>query len=188
MNITLREQGLICETLNSEARTVRATLVTGRRQTVFSMAEFASVDEILMLDGYEEHGSFVLMDGHPEKYGRVTALDIIGSVSDVQRVTLEDGTDSLDGLVTFDDDEISEKVFRKVVRRHLRRVSVGVTPRETYRIAPGDTQQIGDQKFTAGQARPLYVTTRFRMFELSTTFFGADIDAKFRTFPGDCPR
>lgn len=188
MNITVREHGLTLETLDSDARTVRATLVTGRRQTVFSMAEFASVDEILLLDGYEDHGSFVLLDGHPEKYGRVTAEEIIGSVDDVRRVALEDGTDSLNGLVTFDEDEISERVFRKVVRRHLRRVSVGVAPRETHRIAPGDTQQIGAQTFTASQARPLYVTTRFRFIELSTTYFGADIDAKFRSFTGDNPR
>lgn len=188
MTITLREHALNCETLDSDARTVRATLVTGRRQTVFSMLEWGSVDEILVLDGYEDHGSFVLLDGHPEKYGRVTADDIIGSVADIRRVALEDGTDSLDGLATFDDDPISDRVFRKVARGHLRRVSVGVKPRETYRIAPGDTQQIGDQKYTAGQARPLYVTPRFLLFELSTTYFGADIDAKFRSFPGDCPR
>lgn len=175
--MSIRGFGLTPETLDENARTVEAILATERQTTVFDMKSGQKVDEVLRMDGLVHAEQAVLVDSHPQQRNKtgITTEDIRGSARNLQI----DG-EVLRGRLHFADDAASQSAFGKVKGGHVRELSIGASPIERTIIPPGRTQTVRGKQYTAGD-RPLFITTKWTLGEVSLVARGADPNAKIRS-------
>jgi hypothetical protein len=170
----VRECALRASTINEEERSVEAVLATEERVANLDLSTRQVVDEILIMRGGELPEQAVLVDSHPEIERRVVSADIRGSVRGMRI-----DNDELVGRMYFARDPASDDLWGKYRDGHADSVSPGFLRLETHKLRPGQSRTIGGKTYTAGK-RPLYITTRWTVAEVSAVPFGADRRAKVR--------
>ncbi len=158
-------------------RTVEAVLATDAIVTVFDLATWEPVDEVLVMDGWQPCDQCVLLDSHPQKErGEILSSDVHGSARNLR---VEDG--KLLGKLHFAADPASVSLWAKVRGRHVRDLSIGTIPIEQTMIPRGQTQTVAGRSYTASRQRELLITTKWMLGEVSVCPHGADPQAKIRS-------
>ncbi|HUW30270.1 MAG TPA: HK97 family phage prohead protease, partial [Planctomycetota bacterium] len=159
---------------NEETRSFEAVMATDKIATVFDWRSLEFIDETLRIEGATFDDQLVLLESHS-----TLSLDsVLGSVRNIRN----DKGRLLGRAQLAEGDEVAERAWNKVKQGHLRDVSIGYRVLEFEDIKPGQTKEIGGQKYTADQ-RTLRITTKFEVKELSLVPIGADANAKIRTQP-----
>src|SRR5690606_689929 len=69
------------DSINEQERSVEAVLATDDVVTCFDLGNWEPVDEVLVMDGWQEVDQTVLVDSHPQKRnGEIRSADVHGSV------------------------------------------------------------------------------------------------------------
>lgn len=175
--LTTRAAAATAASFDPAARTVRAVAATEAPVQVWDWDRYEVVREVLLMDGavLPDNGQVPLLDAH----NRFTVAAVLGSARDFSRGTA-DGLASLEAVVSFADTVGGTDAMVKIRDRHLTDFSVGYAAVESFWIPEGEKQVIAGRTFEG----PLRVTTKWRLFELSTTPVGADPLAKTRTAGG----
>jgi len=165
-----RSAPLAPATINAEARSVRSVIATEQPVMAFDTRARRAVLEILLVDGMEAPDRVPLIDTH----NRSSVKTQFGSVSDYV---------TADGQITASlaFSSVAEREWTLASEGHLRDVSAGYQAIETTEIPAGQTRTIRGRQFTAPPTMPLWVTSRWRLTEVSLTVVGADAQTKIRT-------
>lgn len=174
--LLIRTFTLRADTIDETSRSVEAVLCTETPTTVFDMRSWEPVDEVLLMDGWEPDDQVVLVDSHPQvrNGGTITSADVHGSVRDIRI----QGKQQV-GRLFFADDPESLALWGKVRDKHVRDLSVGAQPMEQVEISPRASADVGGKTYRAKDRR-MFITTRWRLGEVSVTPRGADPKAKIR--------
>jgi hypothetical protein len=181
-DITTRAIPIIPSSLDEATRSVEVTMSTQAIVQVVDWRRLEIIDEVLIADGVvfaDSERQVPFVDSHK----RTSADDCLGSVRNIRT---ENGETV--GRVFFagPSDDRAERTWQKTKDGHMRSYSVGYEPLEYKDIAPGARETIAGREFTAGK-RPLRITMRWALKELSTVIVSADSGATVRTELGDTP-
>lgn len=161
---------LRAETINEQARTVTAVVATEGVVQVFDFARGEVIDEILTIAGAQLPDRSPLLANH----FRHDLDQVLGSARGFQSER-----ETILAVLEFDDDEISDRAWRKVVRGHLNDVSAGYRIDEAHDIPAGESRLIAGRTYKA-RGRRLRVATKWTIREVSIVPVGADPAAKIR--------
>ena len=156
-------------TIDSESRSVLATLATEAVVVVLDQKSWKPVDEILLLSGAELPSQVPLLTDHTRSVDGV-----IGSVRGIRR------NGEVTGKLYFAADPGAEQLWEKVQAGHVTDLSVGYVVDEETRIEPGRSGVVAGRTYTA-ETRPLHVVSRWTLKEVSLVAIGADPQAKTRS-------
>ncbi|MEB9895725.1 peptidase, partial [Bacillus cereus] len=106
------------------------------------------------LSRLQEVGVLLFSHGRDTRYGRMP-------IGDVEKAWIDANTRKARALVRFDDDEDSEKVFRKVVKGFIKGVSVG------YSVSNWEEVKAGSVSANGRHQGPAYVALKWQPFEIS---------------------
>ena len=163
------------DTFDEASRSVEAVLCTETPTTVFDMRSWEAVDEVLLMDGCQLEEQVVLVDSHPQvRNGSIISADVHGSVRNIRT----QGT-QLAGRLFFASDPASQALWGKVRDKHIRDLSVGAQPIEQVEISPRASAEVNGKTYRARERR-MFITTKWRLGEVSVTPRGADPKAKIR--------
>ena len=165
-----RAESLRVATVAAGERTVTAIIATARKVAVYDAASTSIIDEVLVMSGVDLPDQAPLLAEH---FRSLSAA--MGSVRSIRI----DG-ERLLGTLHFGESAAADEVWPLVRDRHIIDVSVGYRVLEATDIPAGRTRTITGQQFTAGP-RPLRVTTKWRLLEVSLVVIGADEAAKIRS-------
>jgi hypothetical protein len=166
---------LLPGTIDEESRSVEAVIATESLATPFDMRTMQAVDEVLLMSGVEIEEQATLCDSHPQyRTGMITTADVRGSVREMR----VEG-DKLVGRLFFASDTPSFDMWTKVRDGHVRQLSVGAIPLEQTEIQPGSRGFVLGKEYRA-RGRRLFITSRWRVGEVSVLPRGADPQAKIR--------
>lgn len=162
-------------TLNEEDRSVEAAMSTEGRVAVFDWSKRQVIEEVLLARGAEMPEQVVLLENH----SRWSLDDVLGSVRNMRI----DAGKTVGRMYFAAGDDRAERAWQKVKQGHIADVSVGYRVLESVDIPANKRQAVQGRFFEAGD-RPLRVTTRWAIKELSLVPVGADPAAKVREEPG----
>lgn len=174
-DIVCRNLRLRSDSIDEEQRSVQAVMATEAPTEVYDWYRDRTVNELLMMDGAEHGDQLPLLHAH----SRYSLDDVLGSVREIRR---ENGT-LVGTLYLASGDEKAEKAWNKIRQGHLTDVSIGYRPLEREEIKAGERKTIKGRIFSA-EDKPLQVTTRWVLKELSLVPIGADANAKLREDAG----
>lgn len=165
------------ETVDEASRTVQTIAATERVVQVFDFRRMEVIDEVLVVKGMQPAGRVPMLANHFRH-----DLDAVhgGASNFTPR-----GEEVL-ATLTFDDDERSERAWKKVKRGFITDVSVGYRVDEYDEIQCGESKKIFGKTYTAN-GRVLRVATKWTIREVSLVPVGADPAAKIRNDQGDSP-
>ena len=158
------------KTLDETNRTVDAVISTDQPVEMWDYRTDDVVNEILPPAAMVVRGggdSVPLLDAH----SRNESDDIVGRVTDLRA----EGS-LLIATLRFDDDEKSQRIFKKVKSGSLTDISIGYSVKESRYLEDGDTVIIDGRSYVG----PAKVATRYELQEASTVPIGADHQAKIR--------
>ncbi|KKN53089.1 hypothetical protein LCGC14_0606010 [marine sediment metagenome] len=164
--ITLR-----ADTLDEAERSVEVVMSTEDKVTVFDWNRWGMIDEVLLSRGAELPEQIPLLETHR----RYSIDDVLGSV---RRMRIE-GDQTMGRAYFARDDQRADASWNKVRQGHVDSVSVGYRSIEFTDIEPNTTKTVAGRQYKAG-SRPLRITTRWQVKELSLVPIGADPRAKIR--------
>jgi hypothetical protein len=163
-------------TLDEEERSVEAVMSTEGQVTVFDWKRWGMIDEVLVSRGAELPEQVPLLENH----NRYSLDNVLGSVRNMRA-----GDQETVGRMFFAaDDQRADASWNKVRQGHLDAVSVGYRAVDFTDIEPNKSATVAGRQYTAG-SRPLRITTRWQVKELSLVPIGADPGAKIREEAGD---
>jgi hypothetical protein len=174
-------------TLATEARTVRAVIATDTPVEIYDElgnGQWGAVDEVLLPAGMVDVPKLRLRVDH-ETYG---SRGVIGRVSELETTDTE-----VVGTLHFSKAADVEEIYQRVAEGNLDSVSVGATYRmkDTVTLQPGESQNIGGKKYTAGK-NPMRIVSKWTPTETSVVDEGADpravIRSKIRTRKQNTPQ
>ena len=148
INISLR-------VVDEEKRTVELSFSSEQPYNRWFGAEILSHDESAVdLQRLLDVGTVLFSHGRDSKFGRMP-------VALIEKAWIDTEKRKAKGLVNFDDDEDSEKVFKKVKKGLLKGVSVGYAVSSWEEVAAGKTSSNG--RFTG----PCYIALKWEPLEIS---------------------
>jgi hypothetical protein len=159
------------DTLDEAERSVEAVMSTDGQVTVFDWSRWGMIDEVLVSRGAELPGQVPLLENH----SRWSLDNVLGSVRNMRAADSE----TVGRMFFAKDDPEADKNWNKVRQGHLDAVSVGYRAIEFTDIEPNKSATVAGRQYTAG-SRPLRITTRWQVKELSLVPIGADPRAKIR--------
>ena len=174
-------------TLEADARTVRAVIATDTPVEIYDElgnGQWGAVDEVLLPAGMVDVPKLRLRVDH-ETYG---SRGVIGRVSELETTDTE-----VLGTLHFSKAADVEEIYQRVAEGNLDSVSVGATYRikDTVTLQPGESQNIGGKKYTAGK-NPMRIVSKWTPTETSVVDEGADpravIRSKIRTRKPQMPQ
>ena len=174
-------------TLEANARTVRAVIATDTPVEIYDElgnGQWGAVDEVLLPAGMVDVPKLRLRVDH-ETYG---SRGVIGRVSELETTDTE-----VLGTLHFSKAADVEEIYQRVAEGNLDSVSVGATYRmkDTVTLQPGESQNIGGKKYTAGK-NPMRIVSKWTPTETSVVDEGADpravIRSKIRTRKPQMPQ
>lgn len=173
-------------TLNAEARTVEAIIATENPVAVFDPVRQTVIDEVLMAEGYDGGTDAPAFVDHsrvnPQRgENRYLTADLIGSARAMHR----NGAQIVGTLHFADGDALAESTFNKVRGGHLKGVSPGYRVHERVELRPGETKVVNGRSFTANRQRPMRISTRWGIREVSVLPFQADAVAQVRCYAAE---
>jgi len=163
-------------TINVDERSVETVMTTENQVTVFDWNRWGMIDEVLLSRGAELPEQVPLLENHQ----RYSLDNVLGSV----RTMRVEGADVIGRMHFAEGDDRANASWNKVRQGHLQDVSVGYRAIEFQDIEPNKTATVGGRQYTAG-SRPLRITSRWQVKELSLVPIGADPGAKIREEAGD---
>lgn len=158
------------QTINEDQRTVEAVITTDTPVRMYDWRNDMDVDEVLPPAAMVVRGggdSVPLLDCH----NRSETDDIVGRAGNFR---IEDG--SVLATLRFDDDDKSDRVFRKIRSGSLTDLSIGYSVQESQILLEGETVNVGGRSYSG----PAKVALRYELQEVSTVPIGADYMAKIR--------
>lgn len=182
-DLVARDVHVRADTVDSQARTARATLATEQRVMVFDLRNMEVIEEILRMDGAVLPDQTPLLDSHflldlSDQIGSARSLQVTGGQEPVLEGTLHfvEAVEGADNRLAM-----PEHAWRLVRDGHARDVSIGYRPLDNgfVDIQPGETATVRGTEYTAGDL-VLRVTTSWQVVETSVTPVGADPRAKVR--------
>ncbi|BFH10603.1 prohead protease/major capsid protein fusion protein [Paenibacillus melissococcoides] len=142
-------------TINEEERTVELSFSSEEPYQRWFGNEILSHDVgAVDLSRLQEVGVLLFSHGRDTRYGRMP-------IGDVEKAWIDANTRKARALVRFDDDEDSEKVFRKVVKGFIKGVSVG------YSVSNWEEVKAGSVSANGRHQGPAYVALKWQPFEIS---------------------
>ena len=148
INISLR-------VVDEEKRTVELSFSSEQPYNRWFGAEILSHDESAVdLQRLLDVGTVLFSHGRDSKFGRMP-------VALIEKAWIDTEKRKAKALVNFDDDEDSEKVFKKVKKGLLKGVSVGYAVSSWEEVAAGKTSSNG--RFTG----PCYIALKWEPLEIS---------------------
>lgn len=143
------------EAINEEERTVELSFSSEMPYERWFGSEILSHDSgAVDLSRLQEVGVLLFSHGRDARYGRMPIGTIV-------RVWIDEEQRKGKAIVKFDDDEDSEKVYRKVVKGIIKGVSVGYTVSSWEEVKAGKTSANGRH------AGPAYIALKWQPFEIS---------------------
>ena len=171
LNLTVRSYTPTASTLNTEARTVEATIATESPVLALDMRSWEVVDEILLMRGVDLPKQVPLLDSHDR-----SSLDkIAGSVRNLR---IEDS--KLAGTHHLRESGAGAAAFELIKGGHLTDNSVGYRIDNYVTIPAGKSRTINGVRYSASPERPRRVVTKWTLKENSLLAIGADETAKNR--------
>lgn len=154
-------------------RTITATISTEQPVPMYDYRSGKVIDEVLMARGGKFPSQVPLLDDH----SRRGTESVLGSARDI-RLENNRWRASLNFGVNLG--ERADTIWELVRQRHVTDVSIGYRydSNKYVDIAPGRTETVMGQSFTASAASTLRVVTEWSGREVSTTPIGADDQAK----------
>ena len=141
--------------VDEEKRTVELSFSSEQPYNRWFGAEILSHDESAVdLQRLLDVGTVLFSHGRDSKFGRMP-------VALIEKAWIDTEKRKAKGLVNFDDDEDSEKVFKKVKKGLLKGVSVGYAVSSWEEVAAGKTSSNG--RFTG----PCYIALKWEPLEIS---------------------
>lgn len=175
LRLTTRSVAVRESSINEQERSFEAVAATESRVPIFDWQRGEFVEEVLLADGCRGAEQIPLLDSHQ----RWTSLDQIGSSRNWRR----EGTDWLCRNYLVEGDSEVERIWKRILQRHLKDVSVGYEVLERVDIPARTTQRVAGRDWTAGEIT-LRISTIWMRRELSVTPIGADQQAKIRSHQG----
>lgn len=167
------------ETLDSNARTVRALAFTEAPVQIYDWKSDRIVGEVLTVKGMRPVDSVRLLDAH----SRYAAASVLGSALDFREESATDST-ARGGSLTLQFSAASdvEPIWTRVKEGHLRGVSIGgsYTRGAFTEIEPGGSFTFEGVKYTA-KDMPLRIVTDWELVEVSVVPIPADATASIRS-------
>ena len=176
-DLTFREFQVRLDTLDTDNRTVEATIATDTPVTVYDMKRWEPVLETLVMDGVvlPKTRQVPMLDAH----NRFTLGSVIGSTRDIR----VEGN-ALVARNHFADTDSGRSAFELVRDKHVTDNSIGYRVTESTIVEPGKKKKINGRFYTAPGEMPLRVSTQWEVKENSIVPIGADRNAKNRSEPG----
>lgn len=141
--------------VDEEKRTVELSFSSEQPYNRWFGVEILSHDESAVdLQRLLDVGTVLFSHGRDSKFGRMP-------VALIEKAWIDTEKRKAKGLVNFDDDEDSEKVFKKVKKGLLKGVSVGYAVSSWEEVAAGKTSSNG--RFTG----PCYIALKWEPLEIS---------------------
>lgn len=162
------------ETLNADARTVRATICSETPVRVYDWRVGREIDEILTTAGMTvDRDRVPLLNAH----STYTATTVLGAVDQFDAQGEE-----TDARLTFSGASDVEPIWQRVREGILNGVSIGGAygAGDYVDIEPTQSATVGGVEYTAGDV-PLRVVTRWQLFEVSIVPIPADSSATIRS-------
>lgn len=142
-------------TVNEEERTVELSFSSEEPYMRWFGNEILSHDDgAVDLTRLQEVGVLLFSHGRDVRYGRMP-------IGTVEKAWIDSNTRKARALVRFDDDEDSEKVFRKVAKRIITGVSVG------YSVSNWEEVKAGNVSANGRHQGPACVALKWQPFEIS---------------------
>lgn len=175
----LRTRSLVLQpsTIDESTRSIGGILATEAIVSAFDVRRNQPVLETLRMEGVvlPPDGQVPLLDTH----NATSVRHQFGSIRDFR---IENG--ELHCRLYFS--STAEREWTMVKEGHLRSISAGYSPLETYSVPPGQTRTVLNRSYSAPANQPLFVTTRWPVSEGSLTAKGADTRAKLRSTSLPC--
>ncbi|MCY7485807.1 prohead protease/major capsid protein fusion protein [Paenibacillus alvei] len=142
-------------TVNEEERTVELSFSSEEPYRRWFGNEVLSHDNgAVDLTRLQEVGVLLFAHGRDMKYGKMP-------IGTIEKAWIDSNTRKARALVRFDDDEDSDKVFRKVAKGVIKGVSVGYSVTNWEEVKAGSTSANGRHQ------GPAYVALKWQPFEIS---------------------
>lgn len=165
--IRTRSLEIRAKSIDVEARTVRATLVTEEPVPVWDAVRYEMVPEILRADGAILPTQVPLLDSH----NRASMSDQLGSVREI----VQDG-DAIAGTLRFADTDEANHVFGLARDGHTDSVSAGYSVLTQVYVAAGRSSVVRGKSYDG----PVNVVTKWKLREVSFAPITLDESAKLR--------
>ena len=141
--------------VDEEKRTVELSFSSEQPYNRWFGAEILSHDESAVdLQRLLDVGTVLFSHGRDSKFGRMP-------VASIDKVWIDTGQRKAKAMITFDDDEDSEKVFKKVKKGLLKGTSLGYVVSSWEEVMAGKTSSNG--RFTG----PAYIGLKWEPLEIS---------------------
>lgn len=158
-------------TASKKDRKVRAVIATDAAVPMWDWERMEYVDEVLVIEGAELPGKVPLVDTH-----RVDSVQaVLGSTRDFSREAGE-----LLAWNYFGSTDAARDAFDLVQEGHVTDNSIRYLVTGSVSLDPGTSKKVNGRAFTAGQDRPLRVSTNWKLIHNCICPHGADSGATMR--------
>ncbi len=170
-DIVTRSFTVRAESVDDDARSVEAVIVTDQPVAVYDYRTGEVIEEVLRMDGAVIPDQVPMLANH----SRWSLDDVLGSVQNISTAKRE----AVGKLIFAEGDTDAERAWQKVRGGHIRDVSAGYRVEKFTDIRPGQSAMVGGTQYKA-RARTMRITTKWSLSEVSLVPIGADSRTKIR--------